>query len=250
MNRATLILAAMAALAAPAAATAADSILDRARNAVQEAGKDVQAAARKAGRSVRDFLTDHPDLNRDIVDFGEQVGVPGFDEAKPAPGPVVSLSLPQGRTGDEVTVTASGMPGDQAVTVAAGPSPAEARRLSDSRTSGRGDLIATVNVPPRPDNADRLVFVVETSDGRVRVASAPFRVVPPGEAVIVTGTLSSEGAECPTLRGEDGKLYSLTGANLGKLVPGSHVRVEGTVAEMSTCMQGTTIVVLSVTPVK
>src|SRR5207253_9603952 len=74
MNRATLVLAAAIA-AAPVAAGAADGFLDRARNAVQEAGKDVQTAAKKAGRSMRDFLTDHPDLNRDIVVFGEQVGV-------------------------------------------------------------------------------------------------------------------------------------------------------------------------------
>jgi hypothetical protein len=89
MNRTALILAALVA-AAPAAASAADTFLDRARNAVQEAGKDVQAAAKKAGRSVSDFLVDHPDLNRDIVDFGQQVGVPGFEDAKPAAGPVVS----------------------------------------------------------------------------------------------------------------------------------------------------------------
>src|SRR5260370_22941889 len=114
MHRATLILA--AAIAAAPAAAAADSFLDRARNAVQEAGKDVQSAAKKAGRSVRDFLTDHPDLNRDIVDFGQQVGVPGFEGAKPVVGPVVALSAPQGRTGDEVTITAAGLPGDQAAT--------------------------------------------------------------------------------------------------------------------------------------
>lgn len=245
MNRTSFILAALL-MAAPVAASAADTVLDRARNAVQEAGKDVQAAAKKAGRSVRDFLTDHPDLNRDIVDFGQQVGVPGFEDAKPAAGPVVSLSVPQGRTGDEVTITGSGLPGGQAFTVEAGPSPSELRRLADAKTSNRGELIATVNVPPRPDDGDKLVFAVETADGRVRVASEPFRVIPPGAAVIVTGTLASEGAECPTLRGDDGKLYSLTGAKLGKLGPGSHVQVEGTLADVSICMQGTTIVVLSI----
>src|SRR5882757_8262657 len=121
--RATLVLAVLLA-ATPVAGHAADSFLDRARNAVQQAGKDVQSAAKKAGRSVRDFLTDHPELNRDIVDFGEQVGVPGFAEAKPAAGPIVALSVPQGRTGDGLTVSAKGLPGDTAVTLGAGPSPA------------------------------------------------------------------------------------------------------------------------------
>lgn len=249
MNSTSLILAALLA-AAPVTATAADTVLDRARNAVQEAGKDVQAAARNAGRSVRDFLTDHPDLNRDVVDFGQQLGIPGFDDAKPAAGPIVRLSVPQGRTGDEVTITASGLSGGQPFTVEAGPSPSELRRLADAKTSDRGELIATVNVPPKPEQGEKLVFAVESIDGRIRVASEPFVVVPPGAAVIVNGTLSSEGAECPTVRGDDGKLYSLAGAKLGKLGFGSRVHVEGTVAEVSSCMQGTTIVVLSITPLK
>src|SRR3954452_18081614 len=105
MHRATLILAGLIA-AAPTTVSAADGFLDRARETVQQAGKDVQAAAQQAGRSVRDFLTDHPELNRDILDFGEEVGVPGFADAKPASGPAVVLSLPQGRTGDSLTLIA------------------------------------------------------------------------------------------------------------------------------------------------
>jgi hypothetical protein len=124
------------------------------------------------------------------------------------------------------------------------------RRLAEGKTSDRGDLLSTVNVPPKSDDGDRLVFVVETGDGRVRVASEPFRVVAPSAAVVVTGTLSSEGAECPTLRGDDGKVYSLIGAKLGKLGPGRRVQVGGTVADVSNCMQGTAIVVESVEPAK
>ena len=235
MHRAIFILAAMF-IAAPVAASAADSFLDRAREAVQEAGKEVDAAAKKAGRSVRDFLTDHPELNRDIVDFGQQVGVPGFADAKPASGPVVALSVPQGRTGDEVTVTASGLPGDAPVTVGAGPSPSEVRRLADARTSNRGVLLVTVNVPPKPDNSDKLLFVIETVDGRLRIASEAFRVVAPTAAISVTGTLSREGAECPALHGDDGKVYSLAPASIGKFGPGDRVHVEGTVADVLTCM--------------
>lgn len=249
MHRAAIALALLI-VAAPVAASAADSFLDRARNAVQEAGKDVQAAAKKAGQSARDFLIDHPELNRDIVDFGQQVGLPGFDEAKPATGPVIALSVPQGRTGDVVTVKASGLPGDTAVTVGAGSSPSDARHIADGRTSDRGDLSLTVNVPPPPTAADKLVFVVETADGRLRLASDGFRIVDATAAVIVIGTLSEEGAECPALRGDDGKLYSLTPGAIGKFRPGDRVRVEGTLAEVSTCMKGTTIVVSAIAPAK
>ena len=249
MNLATPLLAALIA-AAPAAASAADSFLDRARQAVQSAGEDVQAAAKQAGQSVRDFLTDHPELNRDIVDFGEEVGIPGFADPKPAAGPAVALSVPQGRTGDSLTVIANGLPGDTAVAVGAGASPGEARHLADARTSKRGELSVRLNVPPQPENGDKLVFVVETADGRLRMASEAFRIVPATAAITVTGTLSQDGAECPALRSDDGKLYSLTPGAIGKFRPGDHVRVEGTVADVSTCMQGTTIVVSSIVKAK
>ena len=68
--------------------------------------------------------------------------------------------------------------------------------------------------------------------------------------VAVTGTLSKEGVECPALRGDDGKLYSLTPASLASFGPGDRVHVEGTVAEISTCMQGTTIAVTAISAAK
>jgi hypothetical protein len=67
---------------------------------------------------------------------------------------------------------------------------------------------------------------------------------PPADAEItVTGVLTAEGAECPAMRGADGALYTLTPADLKGFSPGDSVCVKGARAEMSTCMQGTTIVV-------
>jgi hypothetical protein len=62
------------------------------------------------------------------------------------------------------------------------------------------------------------------------------------ERVVVVGTLTDEGVECPALRDEEGELYTLTG-DLGDFGPGDRVRVEGTVARFSICMQGTTLAV-------
>lgn len=65
----------------------------------------------------------------------------------------------------------------------------------------------------------------------------------PGKKVVVRGVLTDEGVECQALRGDDGILYTLAGV-AGKMEGfevGDRVRVQGTVAEMSFCQQGTTI---------
>lgn len=60
------------------------------------------------------------------------------------------------------------------------------------------------------------------------------------EEVSLAGTLTDEGVECQALRGEDGRLYTLTG-DLGTFTTGDEVRVKGTLAEFSSCQQGTTV---------
>lgn len=64
-------------------------------------------------------------------------------------------------------------------------------------------------------------------------------------SVRVTGRLTGEGVECQALRGDDGRLYTLTG-DLKGFKTGDRVTVEGTVAEISICMQGTTLGVTSI----
>jgi hypothetical protein len=60
------------------------------------------------------------------------------------------------------------------------------------------------------------------------------------DPVTIEGVLTDEGVTCPAMRGDDGELYTLAG-DIGELQPGQRVRVTGEVAEMSICMQGTTI---------
>jgi hypothetical protein len=68
---------------------------------------------------------------------------------------------------------------------------------------------------------------------------------PDNRTVRVNGRLTDEGVECPALRGDDGRLYTLAG-DLKGFKPGDRVVVEGTVAEASFCMQGTTLEVKSI----
>jgi len=58
--------------------------------------------------------------------------------------------------------------------------------------------------------------------------------------ICVKGTLTDEGVECQAFRSTDGELYTLIG-NLHGFKNGDQAVVCGTIAEVSFCMQGTTI---------
>lgn len=60
------------------------------------------------------------------------------------------------------------------------------------------------------------------------------------DRITVSGVVTGEGVECPALRGNDGRLYTLAG-NVGDLEPGDRIQVQGQRAEVSFCQQGTTI---------
>jgi hypothetical protein len=63
----------------------------------------------------------------------------------------------------------------------------------------------------------------------------------PIEGETYAGTITDEGIECLAMRDRDGRLYTLAGVKRDAYAPGDEVCVRGEVAEMSYCMQGTTI---------
>ncbi|HEX7807353.1 MAG TPA: DUF5818 domain-containing protein [Thermoanaerobaculia bacterium] len=62
----------------------------------------------------------------------------------------------------------------------------------------------------------------------------------PGSKIVVTGKITDEGVECLAMRSDDGTLYTL-GRPENPPASGQRVRVTGTIAGASFCMQGTTI---------
>ena len=62
---------------------------------------------------------------------------------------------------------------------------------------------------------------------------------------VVVGTLTDEGVECQALRSDHGDLYTLIG-ELHSFRNGDRVVVEGSVADVSYCQQGTTMTVLTI----
>lgn len=93
----------------------------------------------------------------------------------------------------------------------------------------------------RADNPLRLILAGGDS------GTAESGQGPEEGAVCVRGRLTDEGVECPALRSEGGELYTLAGETAPFEV-GDEVCVCGIVAEMSFCMQGTTIAVTEISP--
>ena len=145
--------------------------LGRARNAVGQAGREVEDAAKRAGKSVSDYLSDNPDLNRDILKFGERLGLPGVKAPAPEIGADITVSPASGRSGDEVVVRVSGLRGESDVAIGAGLPGAKFEVLKRAKTTAAGRLEVTVTIPPWAAEQSSLVFVAETD--RVRLTSEP-----------------------------------------------------------------------------
>jgi hypothetical protein len=147
--------------------------LNRAREAVRKAGEEIEGAATNVGRSVTDYLSDNPDLSRDILEFGERMGLPGV-AAGPSAGADVVVSPSSGGIGDEVTVSASGLRGNAKVAIGAGPPDGDYKVLAETTTNAAGQAEASIIVPEWAKGEDRLIFVVESE--RVSVLSEPFQI--------------------------------------------------------------------------
>src|SRR5690606_32847699 len=112
--------------------------------------------------------------------------------------------------------------------------------IAQARSDARGNLSTRVTVPEWADRGRPYVLVIDEPGLEPRAVSEPFVVGTGGDRVVVEGTLTDEGVECPALRDRHGTLYTLAVRELD-LGPGTAVRVEGTIAEASICMQGTTL---------
>lgn len=173
----------------------------------------------------------------------------------PSPGPgelEISISPHSGSHATDVSVTARGFQPNARVGIGIGPPQSEYEILTHATADATGTIRTTVNVPDWTEPGRDYLFVARAPDGD-DVISSEFRVTSGhdgghegGHTVRVTGRLTDEGVECPALRTAAGELYTLAG-DTGDFGRGDRVEVEGTIAEMSICMQGTTISVERIT---
>lgn len=164
-----------------------------------------------------------------------------------APPEAATVTVPTSTAapGSSITVQAAGFTANTTVEVGFGPPRSEYTVVTEMQTDAEGRLEATVEVPTWANRGEPLVVVVTEPDHDPRAVSDPFVVGAPGDPVRLHGELTDEGVECPALRGPFGTLYTLAVSDL-EHGPGTEVMVEGTIAEASICMQGTTINVESI----
>lgn len=175
-----------------------------------------------------------------------EAAAPGTEPAPPPPGgePAIVLSADAAAVGDEVRVTGHNFAPNSTVRIGFGPPQSEYEVIRTVRADAEGTATATVRVPDWAETGREYLWVVAAPGNDPRVISDPFRIEQEG-AVRVEGRLTNEGVECLALRTDDNTLYTLTG-DTGDFGPGDRVRVEGSVADASFCMQGTTIQVQNI----
>lgn len=214
-------------------------------NYVVRPGDTVFSIARAHNTTVPEVYALNPGLEYRTLRVGDVVRLRGGIVPPPAPPPPeqISLSPTSGNPGTIVEVSVSGYPRFMQLRLLAGTSPDRLREIQILRTDFRGQANASVRIPSWASNSRTFHFGAETLDGRRTAVSSTFRIGQPAgpPEVTVVGTLTREGAECPAMRGDDGRLYTLAGGDTGSFRPGDRVRVVGRVAEVSFCQQGTTI---------
>ena len=90
-----------------------------------------------------------------------------------------------------------------------------------------------------------ILLRLQSRQGHERAVAEVYQVTgrpgrPDRGMISVSGTLTRQGVECPTMRGDDGRTYSLSG-NLRNFRPGDRVSVEGRISEFSSCQHGVAV---------
>lgn len=176
----------------------------------------------------------------------EPDGAPGDGGAQPSPSPdpgeaAIDIGSRTGPPGTNVRVEGSGFPAGAEIDVGFGPPRSEYDVIRTVQADPRGNVSVTVSVPSWAERDRTYVFVLAAPANDPRAVSEPFHVTGADGSVRIEGELTDEGVECPAVRSPLGTLYTLAGGDTEGLQAGDRVVVEGTVAEMSFCMQGITI---------
>jgi LysM repeat protein len=204
-------------------------------------GDTIYSIARSVGVPVATILDLNPGLDPRYIAAGDVIRVPG--DFVPVPHERLTFSPAAGSPSTLVELRGQGYRPFARLRLLVGRTAYDLRRYSIVRANRRGRVLASVELPEWARPGRRVFFALQSLDGTSRTVAGPFRVVGrprPSERLTVTGTIVSGGVECPLLRSDDGRRYSLTG-DLGGFGRGDRVEVIGRLAEVSICMQGPTL---------
>ena len=171
-----------------------------------------------------------------------EVDVPSPGEPQPAPPGQASVTVPTSTAapGSSITVRAAGFTPGSTVEIGMGQPRSEYSVVAEVSADAQGRVETAVEVPDWTNRGEAYVIVVTEPDHDPRVTSEPFVVGEAGDPIRVHGEVTGEGVECPAIRGPFGTLYTLAVSDFDHAA-GTELMVEGRIAGVSTCMQGTTI---------
>ena len=204
-------------------------------------GDTLSSIARGAGVPVQVILLLNPGLVPSRVRVGDVIIVPRA--AASVQRQTISIDPASGPADSEITITGRGFEPGTRVRLLIGRRPDNLEVTERLRADARGRVSAAIELPEWARPGREIYFALQARDGGERVVAEPFRVArrqDQPERLSLTGTITNRGVECPVMRGDNGRTYSLTG-NLQGYRAGDRVLVEGRVAEASICQQGTTI---------
>jgi hypothetical protein len=150
-----------------AAAEESGDLLGRAGDLLRDAGREIEEAARGAGQSVRDYLANDPDIGRDIREFGESYGLPGFSGAAGG-GVSITLTPAAPRAGDEVTIVASGLAAATEAEIGIGRSRTDYEMRTKATTDAAGRLEQKLVLPDWVSASESIIIVVDTPNVTLR----------------------------------------------------------------------------------
>jgi len=229
-----------------------------------EPGDTLFGIAERFGTTVAALIEANPGLDPTDLRIGTSLILPAaapdapnqpVDGGEPAGGDMTVSVQPQaGAPGTPITVTGMGYTPGTTVEIGAGPPESEWERQESAEVRADGSVEAVARIPDQWQPGRPIVFVIDTAGGQT-VVSQRVEVVaerdpdpdPDPSGTVIEGQVS-QGVECPIITADDGTVFSIAGGS-DSVTPGTRVRIEGTMAQMSICMQGEgTIEVERVTP--
>jgi hypothetical protein len=161
---------------------------------------------------------------------------------------IQEMSPTHGPVGTRVEISTLNLPVQAKVHVGYGATRTGFEALMEVPQGMWGDIAADLTVPPDAPWDRAIVFVAFNAIFSPIGLSDPFHVINEDGLIRRTGRITAEGNGCRTLRDQDGYLYALAG-DLGDAEVGDEVVVDGTYAPTGSCLDGSTIGVVSIGPV-